>query len=349
MIRKLTIVFIFLLLLFCSCSEENYRASNSGNITFREQDDFVSAQILDVSILAKLTPFYDKTVLINNDTIISNYNYPNEKHLIKTVEALTSICKKTDISVFFATPPRKLDVLKFDLPDDYPVLISDRLFRIVKDTVNKSDAEYVNIYDVLLEKEFIGEEIYLRTDHHWTSLGAYYAYVEIAKAMGFKPYDLKNFEFQLFTNSFKGSDSVKIGENSIPPDSIYLMSLKNDSRTFHTEIREYTDSGKNTRYTGFYDLSCLYTDEKYSVFLSGNNANVKITCEEQQRETLLMIRDSFANALAPFLALHYDLVLIDPRFYNKRIGDVIENDNISKILIVENMGSLCEQNMKLIF
>ena len=145
-------------------------------------------------------------------------------------------------------------------------------------------------------------------------------------------------------------EKYKLTTDDIPPyDTISIMQKKDDNGRYFTEIINYPyDSDKNNiLYEGFYDMGFLYSDEKYNVFLSGNNGLVKITKEGESRETLVIIRDSFANPISPFLALHYNLILIDPRFYTKKVSEIVKSENAHAVLIIENMGSIAMQNMKI--
>lgn len=313
-----------------------------------ENRGFTKNSLLDISALYKLAPWHDSKVIVAGDTLISNFAYPNETRLKKNVQTLAALSSKTDIPVYFAIPPRKLDVLPKRLIEDYPMEFSDRIFAVASAQAEESGAEYIDIRTPLLEAEGY---TYMRTDHHWTAYGAYFAYCEILKAFGQTPYSLDEFEYEKVSESFYGSDHTKLPEADVAPDEIYLLHLTDNKAEYKVTIRNYPyDSDENNvTMGGLYNRSVLGTGEEYNVFLSGVNANVKITALGGERETLLVVCDSFGLALSPFLALHYDLVLIDVRYYSAKISDILENDRIDKILLLENMGSLCEQTIKIIY
>ena len=92
-----------------------------------------------------------------------------------------------------------------------------------------------------------------------------------------------------------------------------------------------------------YDFSKLDTTDKYAVFLGGNHARVDIK-SGQNREKLLVIRDSFADSLAPFLSLHFDLVMVDLRYYTDNVRELAVSEGISKVLLLECISELSTTN-----
>jgi hypothetical protein len=95
-----------------------------------------------------------------------------------------------------------------------------------------------------------------------------------------------------------------------------------------------------------YDTSYLTKKDKYSVFLSGNNAHVKIyDTNDDKKETLLIIKDSFSHSLAPYLCEHYNLELIDPRYYNGSIEEYVKENNIKNVLFLFGLDTLASANI----
>jgi hypothetical protein len=92
-------------------------------------------------------------------------------------------------------------------------------------------------------------------------------------------------------------------------------------------------------FKGFYDRDYLETKDKYSAFISGSNTYTSITKEGEERETLLLIKDSFGHALAPFLALHFDLEIVDLN-YNASINNYFTKLDIDKVVVTYNMENV---------
>jgi hypothetical protein len=101
---------------------------------------------------------------------------------------------------------------------------------------------------------------------------------------------------------------------------------------------------------GMYDLSYLEVKDKYSTFIGGNNGRVRIypadgsPLAKGKRETMLLIKDSFGHSLAPFLAAHFDLEIIDLRYYKLSLMDLIKESGVSKVLVMYNMDSVTNSN-----
>ena len=76
------------------------------------------------------------------------------------------------------------------------------------------------------------------------------------------------------------------------------------------------------------------------MFLGGNHGRVDITLDDENREKLLVIRDSFADSIAPFLSLHYDLTLVDLRYFTDSVAQCVQNEKFKKVLVFENISEL---------
>ena len=179
-----------------------------------------------------------------------------------------------------------------------------------------------------------GEEIYYRTDHHWTSLGAYYAYTAWAKTQGIVPHDLQDYEIRTVSDSFLGTTYSKANLSSISPDSIQTFTL------FHApKPSMQVNTGKEIKYfDSLYDESYLSKKDQYSYFLSSNNPLVSIETGVKNGKTLLVLKDSFANAFLPFLTEEYERILVvDPRYQRSGILDMLQQETITDILVLYNI------------
>ena len=187
-----------------------------------------------------------------------------------------------------------------------------------------------------------GEYVYYKTDHHWTSLGAYNAYCEIIKSYGLTPYSLDDFSRETFTTSFVGTTFAKAGAVFGGADTIELFRYEGDEDYTTTIIK----GDKKTVLQGFYNKE-KYRDinDKYSVFIGsddtsdgGNNA-VTIVAKNtgEKRQKLILIKDSFGNSIVPFLARHFDLVILDLRTSTQDFTSYLEDPDLAHILVLYNM------------
>ena len=169
-------------------------------------------------------------------------------------------------------------------------------------------------YDMLAAHS--DEYIYFRTDHHWTALGAYYAYLSFTEAAGFAPVEINNYiEHSIpgFLGSFaKGTQNRNVREH---PDTLYYYEL-DSVVSFSRKLFVIPE-----------DLSKL----SYRVFMGGDYAKLDYTSSNKNGRTLVIIKDSYANALIPWLSPHYErVIVIDPRQYSgsvtKLLGELEQAD-----------------------
>ena len=172
----------------------------------------------------------------------------------------------------------------------------------------------VNSYDVLSQRYLLNDYLYFRTDHHWTALGAYYAYREFVGADN--AVDLSSLN-QITKKGFLGSMfnfTSQIPQNSVlsanPDDIIYYEQPQNASVIYYSSA-EMTDP------TRIHLQSPADEDEaSYSVFLGSDHALTKIESSIGNGKTILVIKDSYANAFLPWLTNNYETVwVIDPRYF----------------------------------
>lgn len=150
---------------------------------------------------------------------------------------------------------------------------------------------------------------YYNTDHHRTTCGAYLLYLEACQKLKIEPYPESYFTKETVCTDFYGTDFFKsrLPKLLASADSIELWRYSEDERATLT----VHDTKKTV--TGFYNFSKLDTADKYAVFLGGNYRYATVF-SSSDKPTLLLFKDSFANAVVPFLSLHFNIDLVDPRY-----------------------------------
>lgn len=195
------------------------------------------------------------------------------------------------------------------------------------------EAYVLDAKDVLLPRK--EEYIYYRTDHHWTSLGAYYTYCEWAERMGFVPFDKKEFDIEMAEDAFYGTLASKVNV-SLKPDEIFLWKKKAASYTLAYDMSD------DIRHT-LYDRDALAKRDKYKVFLGGNYGLVQIDTSLKNNRRLLVIKDSFGNSFVPFACNHFETSYVaDLRYLNINIDAFMEEMKITDLLVLYNTVNLCQ-------
>ena len=277
-------------------------------------------------------------ILGEGGTLIPRSESVNTDNLTKNLSAIaafTAWCENKGIPTTTAVAGRSLDVLHHTLPDFYGSAYSDALWGDLGDEAYALNRPILPLRDPLHERAKAGEYVYYRTDHHWTTLGAYYGTKEILAEMGEEIAPVESYTREVVSDAFFGTTWSTAGMSWIAPDTMEYFRFAGDT-DFTTTI---LDNG--TSFAGFYDRSYLSKKDKYSSFIGGNNALVTVTKNGgEDRPTLLLIKDSFAHSTVPFLAQHYDLVIVDIRYYKKSTAALIDEYGADRVLVLYNIDSL---------
>lgn len=173
------------------------------------------------------------------------------------------------------------------------------------------------------------EELYYRTDHHWTSLGAYSAYSAYMDAVGRCAVGKDLFTVERHPG-FYGTTYARSGLWLVPPEEIELWST---GKSFTVTAYKNVQDTVGTAHEGLFYRERLQEQDKYTVFLNGNQPLVRIHNAEGEGR-LLVIRDSYANCLGTFLANSYqEVVLVDLRYYKTPVSDLVKAEGFDEILV----------------
>lgn len=182
----------------------------------------------------------------------------------------------------------------------------------------------IPVHESLIEHQ--DEYIYYKTDHHWTSLGAYYAYWKWAECSGWTAAEQWN--VKSVSDNFLGTLHSKINLD-VAPDRIDVY-----ERPYSQPYRvEYIYEDKVA--DSLYDMSKLDTKDQYAVFLGGNFPLVSIETGVENSKSLLLIKDSYANSFIPFAAEHFEVIyVLDPRYYRADAEKLIQEKEVTDVLIL---------------
>lgn len=199
-----------------------------------------------------------------------------------------------------------------------------------KDQLN-SRIRYINMVDVL--KPHKDEAIYFKTDHHWTSLGAKYG----AEAFLNKTFDAV--ETYLVRESFYGSLARQIGYTKTTDEMVI-----SEPQHLTPYIVENVETKKIS--TSIYDLSKIESADPYTIYFGGNYPCLKITTKKKNKKSLMVIKDSYANVLMPYLINEYEqIIMLDPRYSEYKISDF----KVDEILVCMNENLYFNQEKLFLF
>ena len=232
--------------------------------------------------------------------------------------------------------PTANDILKDKLPLFAPEVDQQELIAQMKEAL----PGFIDVTDALSAHK--DEDIFYKTDHHWTSLGVYYAYQEFCKEMGIEPKPLSWYQSEVLSDQFLGTTYSKANLYTVQPETI--MYYKNPNE-YPLEV-EYRAGDKVTETSNsLIEEKYLNEKDKYSAFLNGNQAITKITTSNKNGKKLLIVKDSYANSFAPFAVNDYEEVhMIDLRAYRQSTMDYMEQNGITDVLLLYNVQNFTEDS-----
>ena len=264
-------------------------------------------------------------IAARNGYLVKHFEYTDRQldtfdQNLNAIKALNEVLEPYGKPVTFVCAPRAADVLA----DFCPPLLEEPETRSVWMRLARSNTDALTVTPLLREKANRGEKVWYRTDHHWTTLGAYYAYTVLGEHLGYTPLPRDAFTEQTVCTDFLGTSYSSCLIPICRADSVTAMRYEGDSNFICTDL--YTSIGTY----GFYREDALAKKDKYLYFLGANTAHLRITKDpESPRPTLLVIKDSYAQSIAPFLARHFDIELIDLRYFRTDATEVIREIVVS--------------------
>lgn len=179
--------------------------------------------------------------------------------------------------------------------------------------------------------------IYYKTDHHWTSEGAYLAYETWCDSTGMESTPLADLKKQVATKKFRGSLYSKILDADSAYDSIWTYG-DTKQKAYGSDCSLTIDEKKQT--DSCYDTAQLSQKDKYKYFFGDNYGTVQIVSDHarHQDRNLLVIKDSFANTFVPFATENYgQITMIDLRYYNGNVEEYMKEHQITDVLVLYNI------------
>jgi len=269
-----------------------------------------------------------------NGYLLEDIEAPNGKELDSDLAALKKFKKKySGKKMYFMMVPNAANILRENIPLTVTVADQDKIMDDFFESIRKIGYKPVDVRDAL-RKEKKKHQIYYRTDHHWTTDGAYAAYKSAAKTLGLKS-DIK-YKAYTVKNDFEGTLYSKSGFTNGRDDAIRIYIP--DDKKYRNSVFYYTDTKKKT--TDFYELDNLIKKDAYTVFGGDNHSVFKMSTPTKSRKNLLIIKDSYANCFIPFLSQDYRTVtVVDPRYYYDNIATIINANDINEVLFIYNANT----------
>ena len=256
------------------------------------------------------------------DTLIRRVEEPEIALVEENIQKLRDFAEITEAPVYFGLIPTAASVWQDKLPEGTPTADEKAWTQWFYE---RSGAENIDIASAL--EEYSGEDIYYRTDHHWTSLGAFYGANAILKAMGMEELELSDYTPQEVSNSFLGTTYSSANAWWTSPDTITAY-VPEDGKEVVSNFTGREEPGR------LYAPEQLEVKNKYAYFLGGNQPLCVIRSQAEGPK-LLVIRDSYSDCLAPFLTERFSEVhLFDLRYNRLSPLEYIREHDIDTVLVL---------------
>lgn len=261
-----------------------------------------------------------------------------DNNLDKNVGAVVDFAKTIDAPTTVMLVPSTGYIADDVLPTFHDKYNDDEDISKISSTLSKEKIGFVDLRERFKSEYKNGSQLYYKTDHHWTTRGAYTGYQELCKALGITPIDDSTLKKDSYPD-FYGTTYSSSGFWLTPPDNIEIWSNpKNSDKNISVKITE----GANVKTSGsMYFTDHLKEDDKYPVFIDGNHALTEITNTNAKNGTILLIKDSFSHSLAPFLAENYSkVVLVDLRYYKESVSQLVSAYNPEQVVVLYGIDNL---------
>ena len=302
-----------------------------------DTEDYVNDQIIGRDFWVALKAWSERLTgkqenngvyFAKEDTLINRLDTPDPELLEENAGYVNALVNNVDVPVYFGIIPSAAEIWADRLPAGAPTADEKA---IIDGLYNQVQTHTIDLYAALGAHQ--DEDIYYRTDHHWTSLGAYYGYEALMGAMGLEAAPLDESQKVTVSEDFYGTLYSTSGVRWLPPDHI--------DRYISGEGVTVTAYPDGTPQPGsLYVDSFLSEKDKYSSFLGGNKPLCVIETEHTGAPKVLVIRDSYTDSLAPFLTQNFsEIHLFDPRMNLTSVKDYVEQNEIDSVVVLYSISN----------
>lgn len=271
----------------------------------------------------------DDVYLCEDGYLIQRPGEPNEEQLERNLNAINEFASAyPDVNMVAAVIPNSVTIHGDKLPSNAPVRDQLEDLRNIRQGIQK--ISFVDVTQKLLSHK--DEVLFYRTDHHWTSLAAAYAFEEIAPVLEIQAPSISQYDRYTVSTTFEGTLASKAGSYG-GMDTVEIFQPK-------TDILYYVKCGDGEEVCTMYYKEALDAKDHYAVFFGGNYDRVDITTTAETGKKLLVFKDSYANCFIQFLYPYYEqIIMVDPRYYYDTIQTIMNTEGITDVLYLYNLDT----------
>ncbi len=277
---------------------------------------------------------YQNGVYFGKDGYYIQQYTENREQIDKNISYINDWAKliPENVPIRFCLVPNAVSVCADKLPS---LAVNDNQLdsiKHIKDTLSDK-VELLNAYDSLKEAYNNGENVFYKTDHHWTNDGVKAVFNELAGTG--TDTAKKDFDASITRNDFYGTLYSKAPSAFTKPDTmVFPKHSESDYKVEYVKENKTTDT--------LIDESFLDKKDKYAAFMGGNFSQINITNKNaSEKGNVLILKDSYANVMLPYLVEQYsNLTVVDMRYYHfekQTVSELIKSNNIDSVIMIYNM------------
>ena len=265
-----------------------------------------------------------------DDYLIQAPSAPHETQHQRNLDAISAFAEKyPNLNTVMTIVPNAVTIHSDKLPAFVPA--RDQMVDLAHIRDQVTGVNFVDVTQTLLDHK--DEQLFYRTDHHWTSLAASYAFEQIAPALNIHAPSRYTYDIYTVSKSFAGTLSSKSGAKGIV-DQVEVFAPQTDIEYF------VTYGNDKNGICSMYNRQALEGKDHYTVFFGGNYGRVDITTTADTGRVLLVFKDSYANCFMQFIYPYFDhIVMIDPRYYYENVDNVLKSEGVTDILYLYNLDT----------
>lgn len=278
-------------------------------------------------------------VYIGKDGFLFDSQTPYSKEKVSEMtRAISAFCKNSRIPYNAVIIAPNSSYIYAELMPQYLEMPSQKdMLGSINKQLSKSKVTTFDSCKLLLDKKDKAQ-LYYKTDHHWTTRAAYVMFKALAKEWKLETQKQK-YHFYTVGSDFEGTLSSKVGIHSYK-DAVEICIPE---KTKGSYIVEYESQQKKT--ASLFDEKKLSEKNQYEVFLGGNFDKINISVATESKNTLLIVKDSYANCMIPMLTPYFNkIVVIDPRYLTDSLEKIVKENAFTHVLFLYNMNTLLEDS-----
>lgn len=284
----------------------------------------------------------------DGQTLFAQFKAPSGDELEQKVGFVNKLGANLDVPVYFSLVPDKSFVLADLLPANAPNVDDGSTIEEAQ-ALCGDKVTYIDLRTMLTGER----DAFYRTDHHWTTMGARLAFQRLMSGMNLvRPIAAENLNglsyqglpYTEVSGSFYGTTYSASGAGWVEPDSICTVIPEGGTKG-NVTVTRYPEGAPIEG--GLYYPEKLEVKDKYAYFLGGNQPLCVIKNPDAASGKLLVIRDSYADSLAPFLAEEFQEVhLFDLRYNNLSLKQYVADNGIGQVLVLYSAANFStDQNL----